>query len=57
MNYHWYCFRAKETAVRVTITDWESQDEPGGPPGQQLVFNFAEVHPYCPGEESSLSAK
>jgi len=41
MNYHWYLFRVKDTAARVTITDWESQNEPGGPRGQQLMFNFA----------------
>ena len=50
MNYHWYLFRANDMAARVTITDWESQDEPGGPLGQQLMFNYAQVHPYYPGK-------
>ena len=51
MNYHWYLFRAKGTSARVTITDWAGDDEPGGPVGQQLMFNYVQVHPYYAPEE------
>ena len=50
MNYHWHLFRANGNTARVTITDWARDDEPGGPIGQQLMFNFIEVHPYYPPE-------
>ena len=46
MNYHWRVFRAKAAAADLTITDWESDTKPGGPIGQQLMFNFVEVQPY-----------
>ena len=51
MNYHWYLFRAKGKSARVTITDWKGDAEPAGPVGQQLMFNFLQVHPYYPMEE------
>jgi len=51
MNYHWYLFRAKGKSARVTITDWKADAEPAGPVGQQLMFNFLQVHPYYPMEE------
>jgi len=46
MNYHWYLFRANGDSARVTVTDWASDEEPGGPIGQQLMFNFLQVQPY-----------
>ena len=48
MNYHWYLFRATGKTGRVTVTDWAGDDNPGGPVGQQLMFNFLQVHPYFP---------
>ncbi len=46
LTYSWHLFRAKDKSAHVTITDWKSDDEPGGPQGQQLIFNFLQVHPY-----------
>jgi len=46
MNYHWRVFRAKGTAAKLTVSDWRSSGEPGGPVGQQLMFNFVEIQPY-----------
>jgi len=48
MNYHQKVFRAKGRSARLTITDWASDADPGGPPGQELMFNFIEVQPYLP---------
>ncbi len=46
MNYHWRVFRAKGASARLTVSDWASEDEPGGPIGQELMYNFIEVQPY-----------
>ena len=46
INYHWHLFRANGKTARVTITDWAGDHEPGGPIGQQLMFNYIQVHPY-----------
>ena len=46
MNYHWRVFRAKGTTARLTVSDWKSDKEPGGPVGQELMYNFIEVQPY-----------
>ena len=51
MNYHWILFRAKSPTARVTVSDWMDADDPGGPIGQKLMFNFLQVHPYFEGEE------
>ena len=41
---------AKGEPATVTIKDWQNEKEPGGPVGQELMLNFAEMHPYY-GEE------
>jgi len=46
MNYHWRVFRAKGTTARLTVSDWQSPAEPGGPIGQELIYNFIEIQPY-----------
>ncbi|HUT34595.1 MAG TPA: hypothetical protein VNE39_13995 [Planctomycetota bacterium] len=46
MNYHHRVFRAKGTTARLTIADWASKAEPGGPAAQELMFSFIEVQPY-----------
>ena len=51
MNYHWYLFRAKGKSARVIITDWKGDAEPAGPVGQQLMFNYLQVHPYYPQDK------
>ena len=45
-NYHWRVFRAKATTARLIVSDWESDTEPGGRIGQELMFNHTEVQPY-----------
>jgi len=45
-NYHWFVFRAKGETARLIIADWESREDPGGPIGQELMYNFIEVQPY-----------
>ena len=53
MNYHWRIFRAKARTARLTVTDWASDPstssgraKPGGPIGQELMFNYISVQPY-----------
>ena len=46
LTYYWYLFRAEGKRARVTITDWATGEQPGGPIGQQLIFNYLQVHPY-----------
>jgi hypothetical protein len=48
-NFHRYVFRARTDTATVTITDWANEKDPGGPAGQQLMFNFAELQPYFDG--------
>jgi len=45
-NYHWQVFTAKGATAKLTISDWASDQEPGGPIGQELIYNFIEVQPY-----------
>jgi len=53
MNYHWRIFRATGAEGRLTICDWATPDDPGGPVGQELMFNFVEVQPYV-GESGNV---
>ncbi|MCH2401672.1 MAG: hypothetical protein MK364_21320, partial [Pirellulales bacterium] len=46
MNYHWRVFRATQDRALLTISDWANNQTPGGPSGQELMFNFIEVQPY-----------
>lgn len=46
LNFHWYIFRATDRTARVTISDWSGPDDPGGPIGQEMMYNFIEVQPY-----------
>ena len=46
MNLHQRLFRARSTTAELVICDWASPSDPGGPVGQQLMFNFVEVQPY-----------
>lgn len=48
MNYHWQVFRAIGRDARLTLSDWASPTEPGGPIGQELAVNFVELQPYLP---------
>ena len=46
MNYHRRVFRATRDRALLTISDWKNNQTPGGPSGQELMFNFIEVQPY-----------
>ncbi len=39
-------FRAEEPTATLKISDWKNNAEPGGPIGQELMFNKITVHPY-----------
>jgi hypothetical protein len=45
-DYDRLVFRAKSSTAKLTISDWATDDAPGGPIGQQLMCNFVEVQPY-----------
>ncbi|NQX90490.1 MAG: hypothetical protein HRT77_17780 [Halioglobus sp.] len=57
LTYYWYLFRARDQTARVTITDWAADDLAGGPIGQQLIFNYIQVHPYYPTDELMVSTE
>ena len=46
ITYHRLVFRAVETTAQLTISDWQSPTDPGGPAGQELAFNYISVQPY-----------
>ena len=46
VTYHRVVFRARGTTATLTISDWASETEPGGPIGRRLMHNFIEVQPY-----------
>jgi len=46
LDYHYKVFRAAGTSAHLTIADWASEADPGGPIGQELMFGFIEVQPY-----------
>jgi len=48
-NIHRYVFRAKGLTAKLVIRDWKNADDPGGPVGQELMFNSIEVRPYFEG--------
>lgn len=48
-DYHRLVFRARSNTAKLTISDWPSESGPGGPIGQELLFNFIEVQPYFDG--------
>lgn len=33
-------------SARLTVSDWTTDAEPGGPVGRELMFNFIEIQPY-----------
>jgi len=39
-------FRALGTTAKLTISDWIDATDPGGPIGQEILYNFVEVQPY-----------
>jgi len=45
---HHRVFRAQAATARLTLSDWEGPEAPGGPIGQELIWNFICVRPYLP---------
>ena len=45
-NHHRVMFRAMAPTARITLSDWASDLDPGGPEGQELMFNYIQVQPY-----------
>ena len=56
MNYHWRVFRAEGETARLAVSDWITEDDPGGPAGQELMYNFISVQPYFPAETGAETA-
>jgi len=46
ITYHWKVFRARASTARLTVSDWRTENAPGGPPGLEQAFNFLEIQPY-----------
>ena len=46
MSVHRLVFRAKKPTALLTISDWPDDATPGGPIGQEILYNFVEVQPY-----------
>ena len=46
ITYFWKVFRAKVTTAKLTVSDWQSEKEPGVSFGQEQTFNFLEIQPY-----------
>lgn len=45
-NFFFKVFQARGDTAMMTISDWAGDDEPGGPPDQELMLNFVEIEPY-----------
>ena len=45
-NFHARLFRARNREATLTISDWLTSTDPGGPAGRELAFNFIEIQPY-----------
>ena len=39
-------FKAVAAEAELVFSDWETTDKPGGPVGEELVFNAVRVKPY-----------
>jgi hypothetical protein len=55
INYHWYVFRALGQTAELLVSDWESDANPGGPIGQEIMYNFIEIQPYLEAKTLELS--
>jgi hypothetical protein len=45
-NFHRVVFRPSRKTILLTISDWSGPNTPGGPIGQETMFNFVEVQPF-----------
>jgi len=46
LNYHQKVFRARAETAELRLSDWTSAASPGGPDGEELIWNFFQVQPY-----------
>ncbi len=46
MNFHRIIFRATSNTARLVISDWISDEEPGGPIGQEITYNYLQLMPF-----------
>ena len=46
ITYHRVVFRATHGNAMLTVSDWSSDTDAGGPAGQELMHNFIQVQPY-----------
>jgi len=45
-NVGYYLFRAKSDTCNLAISDWADEQNPGGPAGQEIVYDFIQIQPY-----------
>ena len=45
-TYEQRVFRAQAAEARLTLSDWQGDDAPGRPEGQQVLLNFVEIQPF-----------
>jgi len=50
LNHYWRLFRATQSTAKLTVSDWITSNEPGGPMRQELLYNGSEVQPYFEAE-------
>ena len=50
VNWHVRLFRATGKTATLRVSDWASEEAPGGPIGQELIYNFIKVQPYWPAD-------
>jgi len=46
MNYHQIVFIPQGKTAKLTLADWKTPTEAGGPEGEELIWNFVQVQPY-----------
>lgn len=49
-NSHYRVFRAKTDSGELILSDWIINDMAGGPPGQEIIWDFIELQPYFPDQ-------
>lgn len=46
LNYYQFVFRPRGEKALLEFSDWVSRTAPGGPEGEELMWNFIQVQPY-----------
>ena len=46
LNWHFVVFRAQADTAELSLSDWRTASDPGGPAGQDLLYDFIQVQPY-----------